>query len=73
MTKEEYIAFLTEHLTFDMGGHTLVQMGGFAEGPTGTIEDVSQVTKQESSSTVKHTCCQDTLASLPIQQMPKAG
>ena len=40
MTKEEYIAFLTENLTFDMGGHTLIQMGGFAEGPTGTIEDV---------------------------------
>ncbi|WNN78249.1 hypothetical protein RKS58_10515 [Lysinibacillus capsici] len=40
MTKEEYIAFLTEHLTFNMGGHTLIQMGGFAEGPTGTIEDV---------------------------------
>ncbi len=40
MTKDEYIAFLTEHLTFDMGGHTLIQMGGFAEGPTGTIEDV---------------------------------
>ncbi|WP_155590886.1 hypothetical protein [Lysinibacillus cavernae] len=40
MTKEEYIAFLTENLTFDMGGHTLLQMGGFAEGPTGTIEDV---------------------------------
>lgn len=40
MTKEEYIDFLTEHLKFDMGGHTLIQMGGFAEGPTGTIEDV---------------------------------
>lgn len=40
MTKDEYIAFLTEHLTFDMDGHTLIQMGGYAEGPTGTIEDV---------------------------------
>ncbi|GAA3348583.1 hypothetical protein [Lysinibacillus fusiformis] len=40
MTKEEYITFLTEHLDVDMGGHTLLQMGGFAEGPTGTIEDV---------------------------------
>jgi len=40
MTKEEYISFLTEHLDDDMGGHTLLQMGGFAEGPTGTIEDI---------------------------------
>ncbi|WP_036215749.1 LPXTG cell wall anchor domain-containing protein [Lysinibacillus sphaericus] len=40
MTKEEYIAFLMEHLDYDMGGHTLLQMGGYAEGPTGTIEDV---------------------------------
>lgn len=40
MTKEEYISFLTEHLDDDMGGHTLLQMGGYAEGPTGTIEDV---------------------------------
>lgn len=40
MTKEDYISFLTEHLDDDMGGHTLLQMGGFAEGPTGTIEDI---------------------------------
>ncbi|KPN96382.1 LPXTG cell wall anchor domain-containing protein [Lysinibacillus sp. ZYM-1] len=40
MTKEEYITFLTEHLSYDMGGHMLPQMGGFSEGPTGTIEDV---------------------------------
>ncbi len=64
MTKEEYIAFLTEHLTFDMGGQKDQQV---------RLKTLSQVTKQESSSKVKHTCCQDTLASLPIQQMPKAG
>lgn len=40
LTKEEYISFLTDHLDADMGGHTLIQMGGFSEGPTGTIEDV---------------------------------
>lgn len=40
LTKEEYISFLTENLDVDMGGHTLIQMGGFSEGPTGTIEDV---------------------------------
>ncbi len=50
MTKDEYIAFLTEHLTFDMGGHTLIQMGGYAEGPTGTIEDV--VTGDETGITI---------------------
>jgi len=40
LTKEEYIAFLTANLDMDMGGHTLLQMGGFSYGPTGTIEDV---------------------------------
>lgn len=40
LTKEEYISFLTDHLDVDMGGHSLIQMGGFSEGPTGTIEDV---------------------------------
>ncbi len=40
LTKEEYISFLSENLDVDMGGHTLIQMGGFTEGPTGTIEDV---------------------------------
>ncbi|MFJ7666347.1 hypothetical protein ACIQXI_04525 [Lysinibacillus sp. NPDC097195] len=40
LTKEEYIAFLSENLDMDMGGHTLLQMGGFSYGPTGTIEDV---------------------------------
>ncbi|MFJ7646785.1 hypothetical protein ACIQ1H_04500 [Lysinibacillus sp. NPDC097279] len=40
LTKEEYITFLSENLDMDMGGHTLLQMGGFSYGPTGTIEDV---------------------------------
>ena len=40
LTKEEYITFLTENLDMDMDGHTLLQMGGFSYGPTGTIEDV---------------------------------
>lgn len=40
LTKEEYIAFLTKNLDVDMDGHTLLQMGGFSYGPTGTIEDV---------------------------------
>lgn len=40
LTKEAYIAFLTENLDVDMGGHTLLQMGGFSYGPTGTVEDV---------------------------------
>lgn len=40
LTKEEYINFLTANLDVDMGGHTLLQMGGFAYGPTGIIEEV---------------------------------
>ncbi|QDQ02725.1 hypothetical protein FOH38_20985 [Lysinibacillus fusiformis] len=40
LTKDEYISFLTENIDVDMGGHTLLQMGGFSYGPTGTIEDV---------------------------------
>ncbi|MFJ7405684.1 MULTISPECIES: hypothetical protein [unclassified Lysinibacillus] len=40
LTKEEYITFLSENLDMDMGGHTLLQMGGFSYGPTGKIEDV---------------------------------
>ena len=40
LTKEDYIAFLTANLDADMGGHSLLQMGGFSYGPTGTIEDI---------------------------------
>lgn len=40
LTKAQYIDFIVEHLNEDMGGHTLVQMGGFVDGPTGVIDDV---------------------------------
>lgn len=40
LTKEQYIGFLTDNIDVDMGGHTLLQMGGFTYGPTGTIDDV---------------------------------
>ena len=40
LTKEEYIQFITTNLDTDMGEHSLLQMGGFSYGPTGTIEEV---------------------------------
>ncbi|MEO4053208.1 hypothetical protein [Solibacillus sp. CAU 1738] len=40
ITKADYVEYIYNHLNTDMGDHTLLQMGGFAEGPTGVIEDV---------------------------------
>lgn len=40
LTKAQYIDFIYNHLETDMNGHTLLQMGGFTEGPIGVIEDV---------------------------------
>ncbi|MFJ7666346.1 hypothetical protein ACIQXI_04520 [Lysinibacillus sp. NPDC097195] len=40
LTKDDYIAFLMKHLDVDVNGSTVLQMGGFTYGPTGTIEDV---------------------------------
>lgn len=40
LTKAKYVDLIYNNLETDMGGHTLLQMGGFIEGPTGVIEDV---------------------------------
>ena len=45
MTREQFALFVFEHLTADIGDHTLLDMSQFTPGPTGVVEHVERVTK----------------------------
>ena len=45
MTREQFALFVFEHLTADIGGHTLLDMAKFTPGPKGVVEQVERVTK----------------------------
>ncbi|MER2129156.1 hypothetical protein NSQ62_12110 [Solibacillus sp. FSL H8-0523] len=46
LTRDEFAAFVAENVHTNIGGHSLLQMSGFTEGPTGTVEAVEHVKKQ---------------------------
>lgn len=45
MTREQFALFVFEHLTADIGNHTLLDMSQFTPGPTGVVEHAERVTK----------------------------
>ena len=45
MTREQFALFMFEHLTADIGNHTLLDMAQFTPGPTGVVEHAERVTK----------------------------
>ena len=46
LTRDEFAAFVAENVHTNIGDHSLLQMSGFTEGPTGTVEAVEHVKKQ---------------------------
>ncbi len=46
LTREQFALFVASNVKTNIDGHTLLDMSGFTEGPTGTIDSVEQVKKQ---------------------------